>query len=494
MFLKTVLDLHLRMTALLSPQRWSLAARLSVWYSVSMFVVLLVATTFLYWTLARSFDREDDQYLTEKITVLQTLLADRTQNARMIEWEIQGEAFTRPASRVLSRVLSGDGLLLTETHRMSSELPPSVFPGVPGTPAGYEIKPGTKVFRVMSARVATASPSRETYQIQVATDLTSEKNLLAGYRRQLWLVLVLGLIGSVLIGYRIGYRGIAPVEEIAGTMQRIGSETLDRRMELAGLPSELSALASPFNQMLDRLEDAFARLSRFSSDIAHELRTPIGNLRGEVEVALAEPRPAEEYHDVLASLLEEFLRLSRLIDSLLFLARSENPHTQIQREPLEIARELNTICEFYEAPASDRGVSVRVAAPRKVIASVDRTLLQRAVGNLIENALAHTPRAGQVSVEAVQEQENLLVTVSDTGCGIPESELPLVFDRFHRVDAARSKGSGGLGLGLAIVKSIAALHGGKVSIESRVGDGTRVTLFFPGALGHREVLSPGPTA
>jgi len=196
-------------------------------------------------------------------------------------------------------------------------------------------------------------------------------------------------------------------------------------------------------------------------------------------VALARERSAEEYRETLGSLAEEFVRLSRLIDSLLFLARTENPQTQIQREALRVDQELEAIREFYEAPASEAGIQLRVEAPEAVSADLDRTLFQRAVGNLIENALARTPAGGAVTLSAAREQGRVQVAVSDTGEGIPASELAHVFDRFRRVDPSRARHSGGLGLGLAIVKSIAALHGGEVGIESEVGRGTRVTLGFP---------------
>jgi two-component system heavy metal sensor histidine kinase CusS len=220
-------------------------------------------------------------------------------------------------------------------------------------------------------------------------------------------------------------------------------------------------------------------LARFSSDIAHELRTPINNLRGEVEVALSKPRSPDEYAEVLGSALEECLRLSRMIDSLLFLARAENPQSEIRREPLDVRKELAAVREFYDAAAVDADVQLDLASSDEIVAPLDRTLFQRAVGNLLENALAHTSAGGHICLDAVRENGMLYLSVADDGCGIPSDHLSRVFDRFHRVDAARSMNGGGAGLGLAIVKTIATLHGGDVKIESRVGRGTRVTLSIP---------------
>jgi two-component system heavy metal sensor histidine kinase CusS len=246
-----------------------------------------------------------------------------------------------------------------------------------------------------------------------------------------------------------------------------------------GLPAELRPLASTFNEMLDRLEESFTRLSRFSADIAHELRTPVNNLRGEVEVALTKLRSVEEYRDVLGSCLEEFGRLSQLIESLLFLARSENAQTALSKGPVDVREELTKVHEFYEAAAAEAGVTLSVAAQEPVTACLNRTLFQRAVGNLVANALAYTPSGGNVSLSATREGDAVRVTVSDSGQGIPPEDLARVFDRFYRVDRARSSASGGSGLGLAIVKGIVLLHGGKTDITSELGRGTRVSLVFP---------------
>jgi len=356
---------------------------------------------------------------------------------------------------------------------MSELLPAHVFPG------GSRIEYRTfrnRIFRVLSVPVPD-------YRLQVGVEVTFEKNLLRGYRKALWIVLGTGLLVSAMMGYGIARKGIRPVQEITATVRRIGSSTLNERVGTTGLPAELLLLALTFNQTLDRLEDAFARLGRFSSDIAHELRTPVTNIRGEMEVALSKPRPPDEYREVLGSALEECVRLSRMIDSLLFLARAENPETQIRRERLDVAGELWAVREFYDAAASDAGVTLDLATAPGITVPLDRTLFQRAVGNLIENSLAHTVPGGHIQIEAVRDNGTLQVTVADDGCGIPAEHLERVFDRFHRVDAARSKNTGGSGLGLAIVRSVAALHGGDARIESSPGRGTRVTLRFPSGIG-----------
>src|SRR5262245_18879560 len=260
---------------------------------------------------------------------------------------------------------------------------------------------------LLSAARARLGSGPDERVLQFGMDLSRESALLARYRRRLWAVLVLALAPSVVIGRIIARRGIRPVERITETARRIRSTTLDERIGTQRLPSELEALAATFNEMLDRLEESFERLSRFSADIAHELRTPIQNMRGGAEVALGRPRPADEYREALVSSLEECEGLSRLIDSLLFLARAESPESQIERETVDVAAELESVRAFYDAAAGAAGVSLSVGCDVPLPARLDRTLFQRAVANLVGNALAATPRGGSVSITASPEPSGI---------------------------------------------------------------------------------------
>jgi two-component system heavy metal sensor histidine kinase CusS len=321
--------------------------------------------------------------------------------------------------------------------------------------------------------------------LQVALDRREEDKLLSQFRRRIMPLLAVALVVSALAGYQIARRGLRPILKISDAAGRIRSTTLHERLPAGDFPSELGGLARTFNDMLDRLQEAFDRLSRFSADIAHELRTPISTLRGEVEVALGRPRTPEEYRETLSSFLEEAGRLTRLIESLLFLARAEHPETQVRREPLDLDRELRGVREFYEAAAGEAGVTLEVRVTTPLTADLDRTLLQRAVGNLLENSLAHTEKGGSITIAAAREDGKVRIDVADTGCGIAAEHLPRVFDRLYRVDRSRTAATGGAGLGLAMVKSIAELHGGTASISSEAGKGTRVTLLLP-------ATAPGP--
>jgi two-component system heavy metal sensor histidine kinase CusS len=455
---------------------WSIAARLTAWYTATAFALVVITTAFLYWTLVDNMRDDDQRRLADKIQVLDTLLRERGANAAAL-MEVEWEWGARVFELVYVRVLTDRNETLVETPGMAVVLPPGLFDfGAPSAGRITEMRGADgRLYRTLTA-ATTSAPS---HHVQVAIDLTQEAEILGAYRRRIWLVLGLALALSAVVGYGIARRGVRPLERIARTARDITSTRLDSRIDHSRLPAEVASLAITFNEMLGRLQESFERLSRFSADIAHELRTPVSNLRGETEVALKRARTPDEYRETLASSLEEYERLTRLIDSLLFLARAEHPETRIARERLNVARELWTVVEFHEATAAERGVVLRVDAPPTLEVEADRTLFQRAVGNLLANALAYTPSGGTVTVRGVAEGPYCQIHVVDTGQGVAAEDLPHVFDRFYRADKSRATTAGNLGLGLAIVRSIARLHGGRVELTSQIGHGTQATLIFP---------------
>lgn len=462
---------------------WSLAARLTAWYAGTGFLLILLATGFLYYVLATNLDREDDELLEDKVQSVTALLNERPEKLDLLRQEFGLDSSVKPNLSYQLRLLDEHGRTLLESPGMREDLPTTAFPEPPphngGPGQGAELHGSTgRFFRVITARVAVELAGSAGKILHVALDRTGEEKLLATYRNQLWLVLALAMIVCTLAGHQIARRGLRPLAAMSRTAARIRSTTLNERMEPSGMPSELFVLAGSFNEMLVRLEESFQRLEQFSGDIAHELRTPVNNLRGEAEVALGRTRTPDEYREVLSSCLEECVRLSGLIDSLLFLARAESPNARLTRESVKVSGELAAIAAMYEGAASEAGVTLAVTADAGIVASLDRTLFQRAVANLVSNALTHTPQGGKVTLNAFPGDRELCVEVADTGSGIAPEHLPKIWDRFYRADAARSTSGGHVGLGLAIVKSIVSLHGGTATIDSRVGQGTRVRLTF----------------
>ena len=466
-----------------APRFWgTLAFRLTAWYVLAGLALVVFTSASLFFVLVTELKKSTDLFLADKIHVLRTMLRERPDDWDGLREEIELESAARRYQQFYIRLLDERNVPLLTTPGMAEQLDLSQLTvQTQGRPERAESMKGRngRLFFVMSAAAAIGS-SAQTDTVQIAIDISQQELLLARYRYRFWLVLLGTLAIFPLVGYQIAGRGIRPLREMARTTRRISSTNLRERIQPEGYPSELASLAATFNQMLDGLEESFERISRFSADIAHDLRTPVNNIRGEAEVALARARTVDEYREVLGSCLEEAVRLSDLIGDLLFLARAESPLAHLHRESVNVGELLSAIREYYEAPAADRGVSLSaVVAHEPVIAQLDRTLLQRAVGNLVSNALAHTPRGKSVVLGASVEPAAVRIDVSDAGVGIPPQALPRVFDRFFRVDESRSQASGGTGLGLAIVQSIMLLHGGNVEIASKVGQGTQVTLRVP---------------
>ena len=401
----------------------------------------------------------------------------------LLRWEVESEWQGVSAPQSYVRILDAAGKSTGETPGMAERLPPGLFPSPVN--AGEQVTGGRDIrardgqlFRVVAMQ-AERPHAGGRQVVQIALDRSGDEQVVHQSRQRLALLLTAAMLVSLIAGYQIARRGMRPVTNMAATAATIRSGTLGARLHVEGLPAELWVLAETFNEMLGRLEDSFDRLSRFSADIAHEMRTPLNNLRGEAEVALRQARSAEAYREVLTSSLEEYERLSRIVESLLFLARADSPEMRLHRETLDIGHELAAVKEFYEVVAQEKGVELRVEAPRPVGAKVDRTLFQRAVGNLVSNSLAHTPAEGWIALRAFSEGQTVRVEIADSGAGIAPEHLPRIFDRFYRADGARSRHSGGVGLGLAIARSIAVVHGGNAEIQSEPGRGTTVRLTFP---------------
>ncbi|HQT83905.1 MULTISPECIES: heavy metal sensor histidine kinase [Acidiphilium] len=467
----------------------SIVIRMTAWYAATSFLLILIAASVLYGTVAGNLRAEDRRILTDTAANLRLLVADTPAFAAS-----SSAAPTADAPRASSpgsgfiwfRLIAPDGRIERETAGMDREVP------LAGFAALLALRPGAQdfatvqnehgaPFELLSERFTAGGADTI---VQVAIDRARDQRVLIKDRERLLFMLILSLGVCAAIGYAIARGGIRPVARIAAAAGSIRATTLHERLDTSDLPGELQSLAATFNDMLDRLEASFAQVSQFSADVAHELRTPVNNLRGELEVALGRVRSAPDYRDVLGSALEECGRINRVIDSLLFLARAEAAGAEPRREALDVAAELQAILEFYEPAALDSGIGLVLRADARLIAPCDRTLFQQAVGNLVANAIAHTGRGGTVTVALGPDAASapapmLRIDVADTGSGIAPAHLPHVFDRFYRADAARSSLGGNFGLGLAVVRSIATLHGGTVSIASTLGIGTVVSLRLP---------------
>jgi two-component system heavy metal sensor histidine kinase CusS len=453
---------------------------LTLLYTLSAAGILTACCVLVYWMLARNVNHLAGQFLEDEVHDIRSALRDLPGNPKTLDAEISMEG-TYP--NYYARVMDEQGREFEATPHMGEVVESFRFPKPVETtePPAQFIKTRAsdgRWYLLTSAWGQIGRTGNTQMVVQVALDISKEQRLVQNFGGRLAGVILLGLGLSAAAGVVVAGMGMRPLAEITAAAQRIGPTQLHERIGSPHWPQELTALAQAFDGMLDRLEDSFARLSQFSADMAHELRTPINNLMGEAEVSLSKPRTTEEYQRVLASGLEECGRLSRLIDNMLFLARAENAETVLKRSPLDIRREAEAVREFYEVVAEEQGVEVACTGEGKL--NADPLLFRQALGNLLSNALHYTPRGGKVLIAVAQPASGWTdISVTDTGAGINSEHLPHIFDRFYRADHSRTQNPQGFGLGLAIVKSILTLHGGTVAIKSAPGAGTTVVLRFP---------------
>jgi two-component system, OmpR family, heavy metal sensor histidine kinase CusS len=461
------------------PRRWSISRRLALIYSASSLVMLVLATGYFYWSLVDNLSEDDNAFLANKIQECRRLLRVHP-NKELLAHEIQVEAAASQFIKYYIRLLDDKGRVVIETpgmHHLAFPFPPPTAAADAPTRGTVRKTPAGDSYLVMAAQAQLHGDSRPSATVHVALDVSADDAVLARYRRTLPAVLVLGVFLSCLTGLLVARKGLQPLKDIVKTTDRISVSQLHERIAANRWPDELLSLADSFDGMMNRLEDSFKRLSQFSGDLAHEIRTPINNLRGETGVALSQPRTAEEYRLTLESNLEEYARLSRLVEILLFLARADRS-APICPTLCEAQKSIEKVREFYQALADDRGIEI--ICQGMATFQVDPLLFEQAVSNLLSNALNHTPQGGKVFIMVQQTDGNgAEVNVTDTGSGIAAEHLPHIFDRFYRVDPARSHLPNGYGLGLAIVKSIMALHGGSVEVQSELGKGTAFVLRFP---------------
>jgi two-component system heavy metal sensor histidine kinase CusS len=332
-------------------------------------------------------------------------------------------------------------------------------------------------YRVLVRRIGgdrAAVP--DVHTIVVATPIDYHLTFLAQFRRTLWLMVLSAIVVVSAMGWIAVRQGHAPLREIVNRMRLVSASEGARAIPPESVPRELSDLAVSFNEMLRRVDESFKRLANFNADIAHELRTPITNLMTQTQVLLSRGRTVDEYRETLYSNMEEYERMAQMVGDMLFLAQQENGGDQRKSAEVDLAAEVRRLLDYYEGWSEERGVFLALEGAAQVMG--DRLLLQRALGNLLSNAIRHTPAGGTVHVSLGAEGGDVSINVENPGTPIPAEDLPKIFDRFFRVDPSRQRRGEGAGLGLAIVKSIVDVHNGSIEVVSD-DESTRFRISLP---------------
>ena len=345
---------------------------------------------------------------------------------------------------------------------------------LPDEPGFITLRENGKAWRLYNRELVSADGGFMGW-LQTAQSLDQVATALGSVRTQLiWgipIVVVLAALG----GLFLADRGLRPIDRVTRTAQSIGSTVLDRRINYRGANDEVGRLAKTFDAMLDRLEVAFERERRFTAYASHELRTPLTSLKGRIDVTLSGPRSKQEYQETLRGLDEGVDRLIRLTNELLFLARLDQRQVPSPPEEVDLSNLLSAVVDQIRPLAEARNLTLTEDVPSGILVRGAPDHLIRLFLNLMDNACKYTPPGGRVTVHAEGNKTQAIVQISDTGQGIPEEHLAHLFERFYRVDEARSRDSGGTGLGLAISYEIARLHDGKLEVQSEVGSGTTFT-------------------
>lgn len=452
----------------------SLTTRLAAFYALASAIVLLGMALIIAVTVNRHFEDLDREALQDKTLLIKDII-DKASSSADLRGRLEDSIRHHPGLHV--QIYDETGALVYSTD--ASPFPDSLVRQLSSESQNAVVtwRDGEKEYRAISAASARAHESGGRYRILAAIDTEQHAHFFGSMRKFLWVYVALAVLLSGMLGWWAARAGLAPLRAMKARAQAVTAHKLHERMPVETVPVEMADLATSLNDMLERLQSDFQRLSDFSSDLAHELRTPIANVLTQTQVALTQPRDATIYRDILASNVEEFQRLGRMVSDMLLLAKAEHGLLLPSTENLSLASEVQALFEFYEALADEKHVEMALTGEGHVTG--DRLMLRRAISNLLSNALRYTPDQGRIRVEITSSVEHVNLTVENTGADINSEILPRLFDRFFRADKSRSdSATEGAGLGLSITRAIVQAHGGSASVQS-TGGKTRFTLTFP---------------
>ncbi|MBN3565606.1 heavy metal sensor histidine kinase [Burkholderia cenocepacia] len=460
------------------PTSYSLLRRLTLAFAAVAALVFALTGAYLYRSLSAELTRRDDIEISAKLNqFLQLARASGSTAALRADPAVFHDVLLSHPGVYLG-IYDAQHRPLVEHSDEAGNTLASVISA--SRPAGSTdgpftcAPPGIGTSRCVYARETL--PSGEAIQIALARTATDRQSLLESYRVDIWLAAAVGALLVGALGYAVASRGLRPVESLGRQTSRIEAHNLNARLDARGGPVELRELATSVNRMLDRLERAFVRLSQFSSDLAHDMRTPLANVISSSQITLSRARTTDEYEALIESNIEECERLQRMIENMLFLARTDNARQHLKTAELDAGSELRRLASYFQALADEAGVRIDVHGEAPVVA--DATLFRRAVSNLASNALEHAQAASTIELAVSVQGSYAVVEVTNRGVPIPPEQVERIFERFYRIDSSRHGAARNAGLGLAIVKSIMELHRGKVEVASRDGR-TTFALYFP---------------
>lgn len=452
--------------------QWSIRWKLTLWYGGVLALVLTLFGTVVYLTLRHQLLTRIDRGLQEELADVLSEIKRARDEKSLQQWLQRRFAGHEGFDFQVTRA-NGQRFFVNPRFE-SVHLPVAEDQGPSSRFRNVELS-SERRWRVISA---LQSGPGEDLIVQVARSLKPFDHELAELLFTFLLVGPFTLIAVVGSGYFLARRALAPVDQITETAKQITAERLSHRIRVINPNDELGALAETLNSMIERLEQSFTEMQRFTADAAHELRTPLAVMRSEAEVTLQAPRSPEEHRQTLENLLEEINRLSHISDQLLFLCRQDAGLHPVVREEVCIEELIRDVTDNMQMVAQEKQIRLQVNGiqPGRIRSNAQH--LRRVLYNLLDNAIKYTEPNGEVTVTSAVDPQGLTIEVEDTGIGIPPEQISRVFERFYRVSPSRSE-TEGTGLGLAICRSCIQVLQGSIRIESTVGNGTTVHITLP---------------
>lgn len=450
----------------------SLTSRLTLFFTLLSAVIVLGLGAILLVASERHFSVLDDIVLQDKQRLVGELLA-KSGSIQDTQVRLKDALDHHHGLYVLIKDVEGNVFFESDDFSWPEAL---ALPEPGGAPKSLDWTRDGRGYHGLAQWMESRSGGSARRLILIAIDTEHHTHFMAQLQHTLVLYAVLATLVSGFAGWFAAHQGMAPLRAMKSRASVVSGQQLNPRMPVEAVPVEMADLANELNRMLDRLQQDFQRLSDFSSDLAHELRTPISNLLTQTQVALSNRRDADTYRDILASNAEEFQRLARMVSDMLFLAKTEGGIQLPSKEQFSAAQEVQALLDFYEVVADEKNIRMSLHGVGNILG--DRLMFRRAVSNLLSNALRHTKMAGEVRIEISDHESSTQVTVENTGEEIDPKIMPRLFDRFYRADPSRAQpDSEGAGLGLAITRAIVEAHGGKIKVSSAQGR-TRFSLEF----------------
>lgn len=444
--------------------RLSLTTRMSLMFMLAVTAVLTVAGLSFNNLSRHHFIMLDQQALNEKLHSTQRILGELKSIDQFDESKPELQALLGAHRDLTALILDSDGRLIFADPGPVN-VPEEFISTTKNTV--WEWQDQEQMFRGLTAPAMVTGQDKP-LTVVLIFDVTQHMSFFETLQRWFWVGLVISALVSAALGWMVALSGVRPIRQVTMVAASMSAKSLKERIPLAPVPKELQQMVSSFNAMLSRLDDAFVRLSNFSADIAHELRTPLSNLMTHTEVVLSRKRGIEDYENNLYSNLDDLKRMSRMIDDMLFLAKSDNGLIKPENKPINLLEVVEKLLEYYRLLADERGIELTVSGAGRVRGDV--LMLHRAISNLLSNALRYTPEGGTIRIDIQQKNTSTMVTVENPGETIAPEHIEKLFDRFYRADPARREGSpSNAGLGLSITRSIIEAHDGKIWCASSNG-------------------------